>query len=165
MTISGNVRNSVDAPLNALVLANGAWTFTNPSDGGFSLTAPLNADGRLTLFSFNDGFSPFKQKLNPSGDLQLNIIQQTAPADAPPQQVAHQLQPDGESNRYRLSGQVSTSDGVPICALILTNGLFQFSCDGAGKFELLVVPDNQGRIGLMSFADGFLPYRETVNTP
>jgi len=58
-----------------------------------------------------------------------------------------------------LSGTVKTSEGAPICALVLASGQFMFSCDPGGNFSLLNLPrEADGTVNLQIYADGFLPF-------
>lgn len=61
-----------------------------------------------------------------------------------------------------VQGSVRTGDGIPVCALVLANGDYMFSCDGNGTFSLNVPLDDQGQVTLFAFADGFAPYRDTA---
>ena len=60
-----------------------------------------------------------------------------------------------------ISGNVQLDEGTPICAMVLANGQYMFSCDGTGAYDLTVPPDASGEINLFAFADGFAPYRVT----
>lgn len=59
-------------------------------------------------------------------------------------------------------GNVRLADGTPICAMVLANGQYMFSCDGTGAYDFDVPLNPDGEITLFAFADGFAPYRETV---
>jgi len=60
--ISGTVTASIgETPLRAMILANGAYVFSDAGDGKYELKAPLDANGRTTLLGFVDGFAPFKE--------------------------------------------------------------------------------------------------------
>jgi len=60
-----------------------------------------------------------------------------------------------------IEGKVQIADGTPICAMVLANGQYMFSCDGTGAFGLNVPLDDEGQVTLFSFADGFAPFRIT----
>lgn len=64
--LQGLVTNSWSVPLSALVLANGEAVFTYPETGHFVLTAPIDANGVITLFAFVDGHSPYKMSFQPA---------------------------------------------------------------------------------------------------
>ena len=61
-----------------------------------------------------------------------------------------------------IKGNVRLANGTPVCAMVLANGQYMFSCDGTGAFNLNVPLDDQGQITLFAFADGFAPYRVTA---
>jgi hypothetical protein len=51
---------------------------------------------------------------------------------------------------------------TPVCALVLVNGQSQFSCDGAGRYDMTVPVDDNGMITVMVFVDGFAPFSQIV---
>jgi hypothetical protein len=61
-----------------------------------------------------------------------------------------------------IEGDVATANGTPICAMVLANGQYMFSCDGTGAYNLSVPLDANGQITLFAFADGFAPFSVTV---
>jgi hypothetical protein len=56
-----------------------------------------------------------------------------------------------------IEGNVRLADGTPICAMVLANGQYTFSCDGSGAYNLNVPLDANGQVTLFIFADGFAP--------
>ena len=46
---------------------------------------------------------------------------------------------------------------TPICAMVLANGQYMFSCDGTGSYFLKIPLDNNGQFKLQVYADGFAP--------
>jgi len=54
------------------------------------------------------------------------------------------------------------ADSTPLCALVLANGQTQFSCDGTGRYQLQVPLDENGRVTVMAFADGFAPFTQIL---
>lgn len=62
-----------------------------------------------------------------------------------------------------LRGQIATSDGTPICALVLASGRTTFSCNPRGPFELSGLPtEPDGSITLQVYADGFFPNVKSI---
>lgn len=61
-----------------------------------------------------------------------------------------------------IEGNVRLLNGTPICAMVLANGQYMFSCDGTGAYNLDVPLDANGQITLFSFADGFAPFSTTL---
>jgi hypothetical protein len=60
-----------------------------------------------------------------------------------------------------VGGNVSFGE-IPVCALVLINGVTQFSCDGTGRYDMEVPIDSNGMITVMVFADGFSPFNQIV---
>ncbi len=60
-----------------------------------------------------------------------------------------------------VSGNVHFGE-IPVCALVLINGVTQFSCDGTGGYDMEVPIDDNGMITVMVFADGFAPFNQIV---
>ena len=58
--VGGNVYFG-ETPLCALVLINGQSQFSCDGNGRYDMRVPLDADGRVTVQSFADGFAPFAQ--------------------------------------------------------------------------------------------------------
>ncbi|WP_151704195.1 trypsin-like serine peptidase [Nitrincola alkalilacustris] len=63
--LTGSLRGTQNVPVCGLVLANGEHDFTCDGQGRFELTAPLSADGTVSVFGFVDGMSPFQTTLTP----------------------------------------------------------------------------------------------------
>jgi len=64
--ISGTVADENGTPLCTMVLANGQYMFTcDENEGKYALEVPMDANGEITLFSFCDGFLPFKETFKP----------------------------------------------------------------------------------------------------
>jgi hypothetical protein len=58
-----------------------------------------------------------------------------------------------------LQGAIVTTDGTPLCAMVLASGKFMFSCNPIGEFALKDLPaETDGTINLQVFAKGFIPY-------
>jgi hypothetical protein len=53
-------------------------------------------------------------------------------------------------------------EGNPVCALVLANGQYVFSCDGTGAYQLNVPLDVNGEVTVSAFADGFTPFTITA---
>ncbi|MCP4352436.1 MAG: hypothetical protein GY795_43810 [Desulfobacterales bacterium] len=159
VNISGTVYYG-SQPLNAMVLANGQHMFTDPSDGRYELEVPLNEDGEITLFGFCDGFAPFRQTLKPQEAEKFEIIMAPAPTDSINMSIKHRLGLT-DSGRIKISGTV-LYDETPLCAMLLANGQHIFSCVGEGVFELEVTPNENGKITLFGFCDGFAPFKYIV---
>jgi len=73
--------------------------------------------------------------------------------------------PNSAGQWVDISGNVlQGSDGLtPICAMVLANGQYMFSCGGAGSYNLNVPLDSNGQATIQVFADGFAPYKVKVD--
>ncbi len=72
----------------------------------------------------------------------------------------------GANNWVRISGEVESFGGDPLCAMVLANGQHMFSCGASqGRYDLTVPADENGNITVFGFADGFQPYSETFVAP
>ncbi len=56
-----------------------------------------------------------------------------------------------------------TYDGTPVCAMVLANGQYMFTCSGDGSFNLNVPLDPNGQITVFSFCSGLAPYKQIIN--
>ncbi len=149
-------------PLCTLVLANGQFMFTcgDPlPKGTFDLTVPVDDQGQITLFGFSSGLAPFQQTLG-LGALPASV--NATSCATPKVTYTTAAAPEG---KFRLTGSI-TLGGDPLCALVLANGQFLFTCGDPlpkGTFDLTVPPDDQGKITLFGFAAGLVPFQQTFS--
>lgn len=62
----------------------------------------------------------------------------------------------------QISGSVQYG-GEAVCAMILANGQFMFTCDQSlGMYNLTVPTDSKGQITLYCFCDGLAPFKEVL---
>jgi len=64
-----------------------------------------------------------------------------------------------------IRGEV-TYNGTPVCAMVLANGQYMFTCkpgDDFGKYELDVPLDANGEITIQAFVSGLAPFRQTTD--
>lgn len=148
-------------PVCAMVLVNGKYCFSNPSDGTYALTGiPLDSEGNLTVQVFCSGLAPLRTKLTATG-LSMAFDPQLTKEDRPPLSI------DSLSCRYindteaRVSGFVSYQ-GTPVTAMVLANGQYMFTGNQEGSFEMVVPQDVNGKITLMVFCSNLAPYRQTL---
>ena len=72
--------------------------------------------------------------------------------------------PGSAGKRINIAGKVLLqSSQTPICAMVLANGQFMFTCDGTGSYGLNIPLDNNGRFKLQVYADGFAPTIQTFD--
>jgi hypothetical protein len=66
--------------------------------------------------------------------------------------------PESEGKRIDISGRVLLQDSqTAVCAMVLANGQFTFTCDGSGQYTLNVPLDANGQFKLQVYAQGFAP--------
>ena len=66
--------------------------------------------------------------------------------------------PDAAGKWIEISGSVLLQNTqTPICAMVLANGQYAFSCDGTGGYALNIPLDTNGQFKLQVYADGFAP--------
>lgn len=61
-----------------------------------------------------------------------------------------------------INGSITNNQGAPVCALVLANGQFMFSCTPTGSYSLEVSPDAAGQITIFGFAEGHFPLKKVV---
>ncbi|MCP4110033.1 MAG: hypothetical protein GY749_31680 [Desulfobacteraceae bacterium] len=158
VNISGSVYFN-NQPLNVMVLANGQHVFTDPADGRYDMYVPTNENGKIAIFSFCDGFAPYKAVLDPLEARNYDIDMSPAPEDSQNMTITTVRSPSAKTGWVKLSGTVRNSEGTLLCAMVLANGQHIFSCGGDGAYNLEVPPDSEGNITLFGFCDGFQPYK------
>jgi len=79
-TIQGQVVvANTNTPVCGLVLANGTHLFSC-NQGSYEITAPVDSEGKITLFAWADGFFPYKLVFTPSSSTTTQRIEmQRAP--------------------------------------------------------------------------------------
>jgi len=160
VTINGTVTHN-GTPLCAMVLANGQYMFSCDPYGEYQLSVPLDPNGEITLFVFVDGLAPFKVTSEPSS-LPSNIEMQLASPDSKtPTVTLTAVESIDNPGWVEIAGSVSL-DGTPLCAMVLANGQYMFSCDPDGEYQLSVPLDPNGEITLFVFVDGLQPYKEIL---
>ena len=156
--INGTVQTAGGLDICAMVLASGQYLFSCDPDGVFSLTnLPRETDGTVKLQVYADGFNPYIVNLTESSELSIVM---TPAANCPSYNPASDPgnYPGSAGNRIDISGQVLVGENDdPICAMVLANGEYMFSCDGAGSYALQVPLDTNGQVKLQVYADGFAP--------
>ncbi|MCP4112310.1 MAG: leucine-rich repeat domain-containing protein [Desulfobacteraceae bacterium] len=162
VNISGTVYYNTQ-PLNVMVLANGQHMFTDPGDGRYQMDVPLNSIGRITLYAFCDGFAPFKAVLEPSEAENYDIDMSPATAGDNVMTVTANQISSAESGWVKISGEVRSESGTPLCAMVLANGQHVFSCEGDGAYNLEAPLNSSGEITLFVFCEGMQPYKKEWN--
>ena len=164
-TIHGTVSFNGTA-VCAMVLANGQYMFTCGADNGvYELDVPLDDNGEITVQAFVSGLAPYRMTTN-AVDLNMDIDMQATSQDSQSPVVTATVESDASTpvGWARISGTV-TLDGTPLCAMVLANGQFMFSCNANnGIYNLSVPLNSNGEIILFVFVSGLQPYRQ-IFTP
>ena len=160
--LTGTVQDPGGTPLCSMVLASGQFMFTCNPNGPYSLLdLPRETDGTVKRQVYVDGFFPEIDTLTDSVDETVAMTRSGACPDYNNFPEAGMF-PGSAGNRIDISGAVLLQDtSTPICAMVLANGQFMFSCDGTGSYALNIPLDNNGQFKLQVYADGFAP---TIHT-
>jgi hypothetical protein len=158
VNISGNIETSERKGICAMVLANGKYMFSCNPNGPYSLSdLPRDDNGTVKRQIYVDGFFPNVTILD--GSTTETITMQRA--GQCPQYTATSsptVDPGSAGKRVNISGMVLLQNtGSPVCAMVLANGQYMFSCDGTGSYNLDVPLDNNGQYKLQVYAEGFAP--------
>ena len=62
-----------------------------------------------------------------------------------------------------INGNVSYK-GQLVCAMVLANGQYTFTCSGDGSFKLTVPPDGNNQITVYAFCSGRAPFKQVTAT-
>ena len=72
--------------------------------------------------------------------------------------------PASAGNMHSIAGRVlRQATDTRVCALVLANGAYVFSCDDEGTYSLEFPLDANGQYKLQVYADGFAPAVQTFN--
>jgi hypothetical protein len=170
VNLSGNIETVVVGqgakiePVCAMALASGEFMFSCDPIGEFSLeNLPREADGSVVRQIYADGFFPSVTTLTESGvgtvrlDRAFNCPSYNLPSNP-------DVIPASAGNMHSIAGRVLLqATDTPICALVLANGAYKFSCDDGGTYSLEFPLDVNGQYKLQVYADGFAPAVQTFN--
>ena len=161
-TIAGAIAHN-GAPLCAMVLANGQYMFTcadGDAFGQFELDVPLDTNDEITVQAFVSGLAPYRETVSACGPAMEIDMQSTSPDSKSPVITTDvSSDPFGRQGWSRISGTVNGS-GTSLCAMVLANGQFMFSCGQTlGQYDLTVPLDAGGKITHYVFVSGFQPYK------
>lgn len=158
VNLSGSVETTSGTPLCAMVLASGRFQFSCNPNGPFSLTdLPRENDGTVKRQVYVDGFFPNIESLTDSTN-ETVFMQRAGSCPDYNEPYSPGLFPDSAGKRIDISGAILLQNsGTPICAMVLANGQFMFSCDGTGSYGLKIPLDADGQFKLQVYADGFAP--------
>ena len=150
--------------LCAMVIANGQNRFSCSGDGSFNLMVPLDANGKVTLMTFAQGFAPFRQTLSPAQVANITVDMKRE-SEGRSLTVIHSARASTRAGWTVVSGSIEFN-GSPVCALMLANGQHMFTCNASlGQFSLEVPLDASGKVTLFAFVSGFQPFKEVFTAP
>jgi len=162
-TVSGLVTHG-GSPVCAMVLANGQYMFTckeGDDFGKYELDVPPDGQDQVTIQAFVSALAPFRQTTNES-DLGIDIAMQPADPESqlPDVTTVNETDASTPANWARVTGTV-TFRGESLCAMVLANGQYMFSCGANdGVYDLTVPLDGNGQITLYVFVSGKRPYKQ-----
>jgi hypothetical protein len=156
--LTGTVQDTGGTPLCSMVLASGQFMFTCNPNGPFSLLdLPRETNDTVKRQVYVDGFFPEIDVLQGSTNETVVMTRSgTCPSYNTP--YVHGVFPDSAGKRIDISGSILLQNSTtPICAMVLANGQFIFSCGGSGSYALNIPLDSNGQFKLQVYADGFAP--------
>ena len=162
--LSGTVQTTDGTDIYSMVLASGQYMFSCNPVGVFSLTdLPRENDGTVKCQMYADGFFPEINIMTESGSAAVVMTRSGAcPSYNSPYDPA--FVPGSAGKYIYIAGQVLLQNSqTPICAMVLANGQYMFSCDGTGSYALKIPLDTNGQFKLQVYADGFAPTIQTLD--
>lgn len=156
--LSGTIKTPDGQDICAMVLASGQFTFSCSPIGEFSLpNLPGESDGTVKRQIYADGFFP-KIDILPGSSNDAVIMTRSGACPSYTASYDPGFVPGSADRQINIAGKVLLQDTqTPICAMVLANGQFMFTCDGAGSYALNIPLDNNGQFKLQVYADGFAP--------
>lgn len=164
VSIGGNVTYNGTA-VTAMVLANGKYMFTSRGEGRFDLVdVPLDSNGRITLYAFCSGLSPYKTILDEAAsDLDIQLTADNE-ASQPVVTIGTFKESESKAGWFDIAGTITNQNGIPLCAMVLANGQYMFTCSNpTGEYALTVPVDSSGQVTIYGFCSGFLPFKEVID--
>ena len=163
-TISGSVSFN-GKPVCAMVLVNGQYMFTckeGDDFGKFELDVPRDANCEITVQAFVSGLSPFRLTTDTSAfDVDIDMQPNNPDSKSPAVTTVFESDASTPVGWARITGTVTLND-APLCAMVLANGQYMFSCNAnSGIYDLTVPLDGNGQITLFVFVSGLQPYKQT----
>ena len=143
--IDGSVETSDGTGLCSMVLASGQYMFSCNPNGPLSLKhLPTEIDGTVKRQVYVDGFFPRVDILPGSvNETVLMARSGTCPSYNTPYDPA--FVPGSAGMWINISGTVYLQNSqTPVCAMVLANGQYMFTCDGTGNYALSIPLDTNG---------------------
>jgi hypothetical protein len=156
--LGGEVQTTDGTGVCAMVLASGQYMFSCSQYGPYTLNnLSREIDGTVKRQVYAHGFFPSVDVL-PGTTYETVVMEQAK--DCPDYNLPYNPDtfPGSAGKRHSISGRVLLqSTDKPICAMVLANGAYMFSCDGSGRYSLEFPLDSKGQFKLQVYADGFAP--------
>jgi len=163
-SVGGTIKTLDGTDICAMVLASGKFMFSCNPPGKFSLTnLPKENDGTLKRQIYADGFFP---KVDILADSTNDAVVMTRSGTCPRYNASYDpaFVPNSSGKRINIAGKVLTQNSqIPICAMVLANGKYTFSCNATGSYALNIPLDNNGQFKLQVYADGFAPMTQVYD--
>jgi hypothetical protein len=164
LSLSGRIETEEGIGICAMVLASGEFQFSCNPNGPFELNdLPQESNGSVKRQVYVHGFFPNIDVLQ--GSKNEVVVMQKAGA-CPEYNILYNPSnnPGSAGDRINISGRILLQNSnTPVCAMVLANGEFQFSCDGTGNYSLNIPLDGNGQFKLQVYADGFAPKVQTFD--
>ncbi len=162
--LNGKVESEEGIPVCAMVLASGQYMFSCDPQSQYALNdLPREADSKVTRQVYADGFFPVIKSLSNST---TETVVMTRSGNCPNYNFpsSPDVNPAAAGELKSISGRVLVGDTeFPICAMVLANGSYMFSCDGSGNYALEFPLDASGQFQLQVYANGFAPAVQTFD--
>jgi hypothetical protein len=162
--LSGTIKTPDGTDICAMVLASGQYMFSCNPIGMFSLAdLPREGNGTVKRQIYADGFFP---KIDILTGSTTDALVMTRSGACPSYNTLYDpaFVPDSAGKRINIVGKVLVQDTqTPICAMVLANGQYTFSCDGSGNYALNIPLNSNGQFKLQVYADGFAPTIQTFD--
>jgi parallel beta-helix repeat protein len=162
--LSGTIKTADETDICAMVLASGQYTFSCNPVGLFSLSGLLRqTDGTVKRQIYAHGFMP---KIDTLRGSTTEAVTMAHSGVCPNYNIPYDpgFHPGSAGKWIDIAGKVLLQyTDTPICAMVLANGQYMFSCDGSGSYALNIPLDNNGQFKLQVYADGFAPVTQTFD--
>jgi hypothetical protein len=162
--LEGTIKATDGSDICAMVLASGKYMFSCNPIGMFSLAdLPRENNGTVKRQIYAHGFFPKIDILAGSRNEAVVMTRSgVCPSYNSPYDSA--VVPGSAGKRINISGKVLLQNSqTPICAMVLANGQYMFTCDGTGNYALNIPLDSNGQFKLQVYADGFAPTIQTFD--
>jgi hypothetical protein len=157
--------SSIDGPdVCALILASGQFMFSCDPLGVYALNGlPREPDDTVTRQIYADGFFPSVKTLGGTTSEPVALVASNDCRTYNPASFAD-INRQSAGDLHTIAGNVFVQNSTEaVCALVLANGAFVFSCDSSGSYALEFPLDDDGLFTLQVYADGFAPAVRTFD--